>query len=156
MKKLFPGTIHMVQVFIGLLFVAILSGCAGSLPRYYQAGSGAKADKLPSYFQVRLVNNSKVPVTVFENGAANQGDLVTALQPGAVETVHVRAHYMETPSVDIVLHARAEGVNGSPVSTRNFNFNNYRWSIYGGQGFGDPSPQVFVWEFTNWDFGLKP
>lgn len=156
MKKLFSGTAKVVQVFIGLLFVAILSGCAGSLPRYYQAGSGAKADKFPSYFQIRLVNNSKVAVTIFENGEANQGDLVTALRPGGVETIHLRAHYLETPSVDVVLHARAEGVNNARIATRNFNFNNYRWSVYGGQGFGQPSPQVYVWEFSDWDFGLKP
>lgn len=155
MKKLFSAT-NVVRVFIGLLFTAVLSGCAGSLPRYYQAGSGAKADKFPSYFQVRLVNNSKVAVTIFENGEANQGDLVTGLPPGGVETIHLRAHYMETPSVDVVLHARVEGVADTRVVTRNFSFNNYRWSIYGGQGFGQPSPQVYVWEFSNLDFGLKP
>jgi hypothetical protein len=152
------------HAFFTITFVLIATllgtGCA-SLPRYYRAGDlsqpGGKANKFVSPMQIRVVNNTRFVVTVFENGQANQGDLLH-LAPGQVETIHVRSHYLEEQGVPVVLHARAEAAGSGAkaptrVPTRQFWFNNQRWSVYGGPGFGVPPTQVYTWDITDWEFG---
>lgn len=143
----------LISIVFSVVAAALVSGCAG-LPRYYKAdAAGPKQDQDQSYFQIRIVNNAGVPLEVFENATAGQGP-VSLVQPGDAETIQVRSNYAE-PWILCTIHARiagAAGTTNSAVITRQFSFDNYRWSIYGGSGFGEPRPQVHVWDLRDYDF----